>query len=314
MTLESSVTARKEERWPAVDLWRRRVQGWLRSERIVPVALALILLLGGAFRFTGVNWDNSLHFHPDERHIWMVALSLSLPQSLSEYFDTATSPLNPYNRGSSFVYGTFPLFLTKWLGEGLKLADGEHIHLLGRVLSASFDLLTVLTMFLIGRKLYDARVGLLAAFLAACLVINIQQSHFFTMDSFAATFVALTFYFALRVAERGRWRDFAGMGLSFGLAVACRINVAIVALVMGLAALLRIYNAYRFPVAVAPRVPRERGGLRWEKAFGGVRIAIRVNSHANTLDDPLTEAVATPPAVGTQALSPHWLEMGYNTA
>jgi 4-amino-4-deoxy-L-arabinose transferase-like glycosyltransferase len=130
---------------------------------------------------------------------------------VGEYFNSATSPLNPYNHGGSFVYGTLPLFLVKFVGQILKVG-GDSIHLLGRVLAGLFDLVTVVLMFLIGRKLYSTRIGLLAAFLSACLVISIQQAHFFTMDSFAATFVAATFYSALWVAERGKWSDFVAMG------------------------------------------------------------------------------------------------------
>ena len=222
MTVESNTTPVTEDQTPAQAPWRRahtrvcpyvgrayrrvwpavaRAYTRLRPHA-VPLCLILIVLLGAAFRFTGVNWDMGQHFHPDERFIWMVELSLGIPKNLAEYFNTAVSPLNPYNRGSSFVYGTLPLFLTKFIGQILKVG-GDSIHLLGRVLAGLFDLVTVLLMFLIGRKLYSTRIGLLASFLTACLVISIQQAHFFTMDSFAATFVAATFYFALWVVDRG---------------------------------------------------------------------------------------------------------------
>jgi hypothetical protein len=301
----------------------------------VPLCLILILLLGAIFRFTGVNWDMDQHFHPDERFIWMVELSLGIPKSVGEYFNSATSPLNPYNHGGSFVYGTLPLFLVKFVGQILKVG-GDSIHLLGRVLAGLFDLVTVVLMFLIGRKLYSTRIGLLAAFLSACLVISIQQAHFFTMDSFAATFVAATFYSALWVAERGKWSDFVAMGASFGAAVACRINVAIVGLVMGLAWLLRLYSVLTAP-APAPQptpvrapavVPPPRaeevaagaqapGRLGWERSFGGVRIALRVNSYANRSEaaPPLAVAAAAGSVASPVAATlPREVEPPANTA
>lgn len=311
MSVESNVTPQREK-WR---LWfvraRRLLEAFGQSQHFTSICLVLILLLGAAFRLTGVNWDNSLHFHPDERHIWMVAISLSLPKSLGEYFNTAVSPLNPYNRGSSFVYGTLPLFLTKWLGEVLRVG-GDRIHILGRVLAASFDLVTVFLMFLIGRKLYNARVGLLAAFLSACLVINIQQAHFFTMDSFAAMFVALTFYFALWVADRGSWRDFIGMGISYGLAVACRINVAIIAIVIGLAVLWRLYQLYLYqpPVVVVQPPVKVPGRRQWEWKFGGVRIALKVNSHANEYSEH-SEPIVSAPAQHSERT---WLDAIYPVA
>jgi len=290
--VDSSIATERRGRWAA--LWQ--------SKYSVPLCLVLILLIGAVFRFTGVNWDAQTHLHPDERFMWMVEMAISLPKSVGEYFNTAQSPLNPYNQGSSFVYGTLPLFLTKFLGVLLKLDDGQHIHLLGRVLAGTFDLLTVLLMFAIGRKLYDTRVGLLASFLSACLVMNIQQAHFFTVDSFTATFVALTFYLSLRVVERGRWRDFLLMGLSYGLAIACKINVATVGLVMALACVLRILKALRVPDAEAER---SDGLLKWEKMVGGVNIALHV--------EPLAETGAKAEDA-VQSGERHWLDIGYSVA
>lgn len=315
------------------NLWNQAL-GLLRSDHVVRLALVLIILMGAAFRFTGVNWDDDTHLHPDERHIWMVTMSLQLPRSLGEYFDTARSPLNPYNRGSSFVYGTLPLFLTKFVGELVNMGDGEHIHLVGRVLAASFDLVTVFVMFRIGRRLWGKRVGLLTAFLTACLVINIQQSHFFTTDSFAATFLVLTFYFTLGVAERGWWRDYAAMGISFGLALACRINLAIFAPIIGLAGAVRFYDLLRTPIPAEPGLvaqPDPVAAIReWELSFGGIRVAVRWEPGANTTKEPGEACtVARPTSTGPAAavmgsvasdlaastwVVPHWLDVAYAVA
>ena len=205
----------------------------------VPLCLVAILLLGAYFRFTGVNWDDYTHLHPDERFVWMVELSLNWPKSIAQYFDTATSPLNPYNVGSSYIYGTLPLFVTKAVGQALHVG-GDKIHLVGRVLAGLYDLATVWLMYLIGKKLYGKVAGLLAALFTTTLVIHIQQSHFFSADSCVAMFVVLTFYWCIWVAERGRWSDFFWMGLSYGLAVSSKINVALFGVVMALACVLRL--------------------------------------------------------------------------
>ena len=166
-------------------------------------------LLGAYFRFSGINWDSNTHLHPDERFITMVENSISLPGSVAEYFDTDHSPLNPYNRGyNSFVYGTFPLFLVRWMGELLGKTGYDEIHLVGRAASALFDLGSVFLVFLIGRRLFGTREGLLASLLTAGAVIQIQQSHFFTFDTFVGFFLLASFLFALRLWERERWYDY----------------------------------------------------------------------------------------------------------
>src|SRR3989339_1399681 len=109
-----------------------------------------VFLLAFGFRFYGVNWDQDQHLHPDERFLTMVTGAIDWPDNLYEYFDTSHSPLNPHNRGHDFfVYGTFPVFLTKYAAEILGQADYNGIAITGRQLSALFDLGTVVLIFAI---------------------------------------------------------------------------------------------------------------------------------------------------------------------
>jgi len=325
MSLEADMSA--ESRQPGVfAAWQVRWQRLRPGRWFVPLCLVLILLVGGYFRLTGVNWDDDTHLHPDERHIWMVTISLSLPKSLGQYFDTAQSPLNPYNQGSSFIYGTLPLFLTKALGEATGWGGPDRIHLLGRVLAATSDLCTVVLMFLIGRKLYGERVGLLGALLTAGLVIHIQQSHFYTVDSFVATFVILTFYRALWVVDRGSWTDFVWMGVSYGLAVASKINVALFGLVMALACVLRIYKMLTSPAATAATrshvaaVPARAVAegvagsvmFSWKRVFGSLGLELQVERSRAGGTRPAVSAVGARLASGSRARD--WLSIGYEVA
>ena len=70
----------------------------------------------------------------------------------------------------------------------------------GRVLSALVDLFSVVLVYAIGSRLFKKPVGLLAAAFTAFTVLNIQQSHFFTMDTFSSFFTLLAIYFAVRVS------------------------------------------------------------------------------------------------------------------
>jgi YYY domain-containing protein len=220
-------------------------QSWL-----VPIFLALILILGGVYRLTGVNWDEDQHLHPDERFLTMVESSLQAegpaPQGCSKwgsYFSTACSPLNPYNHNYGlFVYGTFPIFLTQFVGDVLSKTDYGNIHLVGRVLSALFDLSTVLLIFFIGKRLYGTRVALLGSLFLAASVLDIQQSHFFTVDTFTNVPILLAFWFALDIADGKNWRAFLWAGIMFGLALAGRINIATFAAILIAAAAFRAFG------------------------------------------------------------------------
>ncbi|MCZ7673718.1 MAG: glycosyltransferase family 39 protein [Chloroflexi bacterium] len=248
------------------------------------ILLFLILLIGAYFRFTGLNWDQGTHLHPDERFLTSVAASLKTEYNrhtttlaLGEessynpfvYFKTSESTLNPYNMGHGFfVYGNFPMTVTRiiaeWTTQFCELFPGDGtpdsalcpyiftaydgVHLLGRVLSGLVDLVSIFFLFLIGRRLYDWRVGLMASLLLALAVMPIQQSHFFTMDNWAAALTTLTIYTAVRAAGLGdkeagwklRWWALFGLGL--GLTVASRINVAPLAGVSVLAAIIWLHQ------------------------------------------------------------------------
>jgi len=168
------------------------------AKNILEIALlAGILLVGAFFRFYGVNWDQNFHLHPDERFLTMVETSLTPVASLSEYFHTAKSSLNPHNvldaNGNSiypfFVYGTFPLFLVRYIAEWLGMAGYNEVHIIGRYLSGIADLGTILAVFLVSKELFKSKwLPYLAALFYACAILPIQISHFFIVDNYATLF------------------------------------------------------------------------------------------------------------------------------
>ena len=205
----------------------------------VSLYVGLLLLVAAWLRLQGLDWDDGSHLHPDERFLTMVGSAISPPHTLAEYFYTARSPLNPGNRGYRFfVYGTLPLFLVRFVAGWLGMADYDHIHLVGRAVSAWFDIATVAIAFRIGRRVAGDRVGLATAALTAFSVTSIQNAHFFTVDSAAAFFAALTLLATLELARDGTVRWQAAFGAAFGLALGCRINLALAGALYPVAVLL----------------------------------------------------------------------------
>lgn len=231
------------------------------SSRLFDLLLLLILALGGYLRVIGLDWDESQHLHPDERFMTMVTTSLQPVQSLGEYFDTQTSTLNPANRGYTFfVYGTFPLILTRYVGEWVGQTGYDEITLVGRQLSALADLLAVLVLYLMVSRLpaaqgYGRKTALLAAAFSALAVMQIQESHFYTVDNYTTLFMTLAAYFAVRLLTRPPaeaanlpWHqspdywDSLAFGLATGLATASKLNAAPVAILLPAALLLRAWH------------------------------------------------------------------------
>ena len=129
-------------------------------------SLVLILILAGAaaLRFYGLHWDGGFLYHPDERQILVVANRLSFPWPPD--WQLLLSPESPWNP-SFFSYGSLPLYLLRLCSWGMARVDPaygtlESSYVVGRVLSALFDLGSVALVYLLGRKLYNRWVGLLA--------------------------------------------------------------------------------------------------------------------------------------------------------
>lgn len=188
------------------------------------LVLFLILAYATLTRFIGLNWDSGSHLHPDERFLTMVASTITLPANISEYFDTDASPANPHTRNFSFyVYGTYPMLLTKLAARFLQRDTYDGIVLVGRGISAITDLLTVFIVFCIGLYLTKRpAAGLLSALCYTLAVLPIQLSHFFTVDPFVTLFITI----ALWRIIRGRFDIVTGIAI--GLAVSAKISAVLI--------------------------------------------------------------------------------------
>ena len=209
--------------------------------------LLLILVVGASLRFFGLNWDQSTGQHPDERHVMMSTWRLDWPKSLGEYFDEATSPLNPRNREAHFfAYGTLPSTMLRGVVKLGGITRPEQMATASRVLSALADTAVIALVFALASLLYRrAGVALLAALFYALAVLPIQHAHFFVVDPFANLFVALALVFLARAARSGRLRDYAATGVSLGLALSCKISVATFGLPVAIVSVLPLAGVNR---------------------------------------------------------------------
>ncbi len=262
----------------------------------------LILLMAGYLRLGGIEWGEGYHQHPDELFMTGVLDNLRaktcdaptipvdscLPENrrwmnLGEYFDSATSTLNPFNRGYGFyVYGNLPLTVTRVLMEATNNNTFGSSKYFARQMSAFADLFAIFFLYLLVSRLYGRKVGVLAAAFSSLTVMQIQQSHFFTVDLFVNTFLFAALLFAVGILEWGRETRYQekenqeqgtrdeenlvtnpvsltssplslitsifkhpltllsiGFGFALGMAMASKINAAVMAIVLPLAFFIR---------------------------------------------------------------------------
>jgi YYY domain-containing protein len=264
--------------------------------------ILVLLILGAAafFRFSGLDWGEYQFLHPDERFLVWVGTDIQPVESLSAYFDTANSSLNPHNRGHGFyVYGTFPMFVARYLVEWVYGGSGwQEMTDMGRMLSALTDLGTVFLVYLIGKRLYGRWVGLLGMAFSAAAVLQIQQSHFFTMDTFTTFFSTLALYFAVQVAssrvdESLLWPSTA-FGVALGMAVASKINTVLVAFTLPAAMLI-----------VLARTRAQERESKWPRLFAYLALAAFLSLLTFRLLQPY--AFSGPGFFGLKP-NPQWVE------
>jgi len=179
-----------------------------------------IILLALFLRFQNIDWDSGFHLHPDERFLTMVGNAMKIPNSVEQYFNPDTSPLNPPNAGFSFfVYGAFPIILNKVIAILFGNDTYGAFTLQGRILSGLADMMVLLLVYKTAKLLFVKKnnLPLWAAFFYAIAVLPIQLSHFFTTDSFLNLFMFASFYFALRF-------NIFFSALFFGLAIASKVS------------------------------------------------------------------------------------------
>lgn len=242
----------------------RRWSGWLLP--------ALILLIALALRTYHVDWADGQLPHPDERStVAFYAPTITWPREPGTFFDPRRSTLNPLwdvdsQTRRSYTYGHFPLYLlviaahltqklaplAAALGVPDRYVDMMRIAVgvpgyawVGRVLMALADTVTLLYMFLLGRRVYNRDGGLLALLLGAFTVLQIQLSHFFAVDPISTTFTVAAVYHALRMVETRSWRQTVLTGVMAALAIACKFSAAPILAAPGVAGLVIAWQQRR---------------------------------------------------------------------
>src|SRR5437660_870921 len=115
--------------------------------------MVAIVVFAAMARLIHMEWDQNHFFHPDERAVVYAVQRLSFhPLQWNPQF---------------FAYGSLPIYLAKITSSILSPVDPhaatyDGIIINGRRQSAIFGALTVLLLILLGRRLYDEQVGLLA--------------------------------------------------------------------------------------------------------------------------------------------------------
>jgi len=202
----------------------------MKQNNLWILVLITIIITGATLRLVGINWDQNQHLHPDERFLTMVTQALTWPKSFTMYFSTSTSPANPNNYGYPFyVYGTFPLFITKIASQLVNLDSYNGITLVGRFLSAGFDTLIIYFVWGISLNIFKNKItAILSAFFYSICVLPIQLAHFYAVDTFMVACLYGSIYLLHKYLQHHNFTHSLVLvsltGFIFGLSASSKIS------------------------------------------------------------------------------------------
>ncbi len=205
------------------------------------IALIAILLVAGCLRLPGIRWGipDSTHpnfsYHPDETLTIVWAGWLRDGRLMPKQFQfggTLNSTL--LNADRRFGSALAPvLHGENWLANTI---------LAGRYFVVALSLLTIILVYEIGRLLFDAQTGVLAALILAITPVHVFLAQNVRPDEAATFIAALIVYLAARILEADPQRDrrfFVGAGVALGAGIALRFPIALFGLAPVVAWLLR---------------------------------------------------------------------------
>ncbi len=194
-----------------------------------------LAILGVAFglRWGGMGWGLPFAFQPEESSIyvrWAMEVALH-DQWNPQYFQNPS--LLIYLFGVQFM-GLFAVARVLQMGQDpgdlYMMFRGEQdlFYGLARLDSVLFGVATVFVVYLLARRLWGERAGLIAAALLAVNFLHVRNSQYAVNDVPSTFFLLLSFYYAVRVSEKGSLRHYLLAGLMAGLAASTKYNAGMV--------------------------------------------------------------------------------------
>jgi 4-amino-4-deoxy-L-arabinose transferase-like glycosyltransferase len=202
--------------------------------------LVAIVALGLALRLWGINFGLPYMYQPDEGVPVSVALRILHTGDFNPGFFHWSSLLFYLNAALYFAFyvvgrlgGSFASLGDLPLPDVEAIAVGKtalpELFLISRGFSAIVGALSIVIVFLIVRRIVsDRRAAWLAALLLAVEWIDVKNSQYIRPDTFVVFFELLTVFFALRIMDDPRLRNYLLAGISAGLATSFKYNAALI--------------------------------------------------------------------------------------
>ena len=193
----------------------------MRIEKFVIYAIGLGLFL----RILGIWYGLPLALSIDEPALVSTVLSLKmdlLPNQfawphLYFYFNAVFYGIYVLVKN---IYGHFFL-LPKFV------FTPAPFFLISRMLSVTFGTLTIYSIYLLTKMIYNKKVAVLAAFITAILPIHVFESHLAKTDIVQTFVTSVTLLFIYKILKFGRQKDYIIAGILIGISTSIKYGGAL---------------------------------------------------------------------------------------
>ena len=214
-------------------------RGWL---------LGAILVAATVLRFWGIRYGLPYIYYPDECSVIHRALAMGSGDLNPHFFEypALTMYFLAFVYGVSFVIA----YLVGWVGSVHDFAlafvqDPTYFFLIARGIVALLGVGAVWLVYVLGRRLFDWRIGLTAAALLAVSPEHVGFSHFVKVEGPQTFFVIWTLIAARRVLERPTLRQYVLAGILAGVSAAIKYPGCLTFLAVFMAHLLANWSRGR---------------------------------------------------------------------
>lgn len=184
-------------------------------------------------RLWGINHGFPFLYHPDEPTVVRTALGLRFGDLNPHHFDWPHLQIN-------LAFIVFGLFIK--MRAVLRLLELENFtsgllpilwddptvfYLIGRLMAAFMGALTIVFLYLAGKKLYSKAVGIIAALFLTFNLVHVSESHVATIDVPMVMWLTLSLLFCIYILKEGELRYYLLAGLFAGMATSTKYNGAL---------------------------------------------------------------------------------------
>lgn len=212
----------------------------IRSNRIIQIFIAIVFI-GTILRFYGItNVENT-----DEYNEVIEALRVASGKfNLNRWHKKGYQNILAFEYGIYFIIGyIFNIFSSPMDFAAKIVGNMEPLFLIGRYTTATLGTFSIVLLYLIGAKIYNKNVALVASILLSVTTVHVWTSHLVGTDVPLTFFFLLSLYFITNYFYSGKVKDYF-LAAFFG---AVAINMKIIGVGIGiifiLAHILRCKNS-----------------------------------------------------------------------